>query len=89
MKIIEGFKLRKIANEYYVLGEGIKQMGFNRVLLLNDAAAYIWQEIDGKDFDAETIAQLLSCKYGFEHDEALGYAQQTIDYWLSVPLIEV
>lgn len=90
MRIIEGFRLRQIAGEYYILGEGLRQLqsGFNQVMQMNEAAAYLWENIEGKDFNTETIAQLLMAENDFTHEEAMEYAQQTIDCWLQIPIIE-
>lgn len=90
MRIIEGFRLRQIAGEYYILGEGLRQLqsGFNQVMQMNEAAAYLWENIEGKDFDEETIARLLMAENDFTHEEALEYAKQTLECWKNIPIIE-
>ena len=39
MKIIEGFKMRTIAGESVVVGEGMAQINFNKLISLNSSAA--------------------------------------------------
>ena len=47
MKIKEGFILRKICGEYVVVGEGLAQVNFNKMLSLNASAAYLWEQFQG------------------------------------------
>ncbi len=88
MKIIEGFKLRNIGNEVIVVGEGVKQVNFNKLVSLNSTAAYLWGEIEGKEFTTETLAQLLVQKYEVEYDLAFTDSKNIVASWLEVGIIE-
>ena len=57
MKIIDGFRLRKLGKEYIVVGEGLAQVNFNKMVSLNGTAAYLWESVEGRDF---TVADLLA-----------------------------
>ena len=59
MKIKEGFILRQICGEYVVVGEGLAQVNFNKMLSLNESAAYLWKAVSGKEFTEEDLVQLL------------------------------
>ena len=48
MKIKEGFVLRTIVGENVVIGEGLAQINFNKMICLNSSAAYLWREVEGK-----------------------------------------
>ncbi|MBO7249101.1 MAG: PqqD family protein [Bacteroidales bacterium] len=74
MRIKKGFKLREIMGEFAVIGEGLEQVNFNKIISLNSTAAYIWKEIEGKDFDAEMVAELLLAKYDVERETAISDA---------------
>ncbi len=74
MRIKKGFKLREIMGEFAVIGEGLEQVNFNKIISLNSTAAYIWREIEGKDFDAEMVAELLLDKYEVSRETALSDA---------------
>ena len=41
MKIKEGFVLRTIVGENVVIGEGLAQINFNKMICLNSSAAYL------------------------------------------------
>ena len=42
MRIKEGFTLRTICGEHVVIGEGLAQVNFTKMLSLNGSAAYLW-----------------------------------------------
>lgn len=71
MRIKEGFVLREIAGEKIVSGEGLNQINFNKMITLNPTAAYLWENILGKEFDNEMLAALLVEKYDVDYDTAL------------------
>lgn len=74
MRIKKGFKLREIMGEFAVIGEGLEQVNFNKIISLNSTAAYIWKEIEGRDFDADMVADLLLAKYDVEKEMAISDA---------------
>ena len=59
MKIRKGFVLREMCGEHIVSAEGIDNFDFNKVISLNDSAAWLWEAVSGKDFDADTLTGLL------------------------------
>ena len=60
--------------EFAVIGEGLEQVNFNKIISLNSTAAYIWKEIEGRDFDADMVADLLLAKYDVEKERAISDA---------------
>lgn len=88
MHIKKGFKLRTVGDEYIVAGEGLEQISFNRLISLNSSAAFLWQEVDGKSFDVETLADLLSSKYILSTEQAREDVDEIVRVWLEVGIIE-
>ena len=88
MKIKEGFKLRSVGSEYIVSGEGLGQIDFNKLISLNSSAAYLWQAVEGKEFDAQTLADLLVEKYNVATDQALTDGTEIVNNWLEAGIIE-
>ena len=70
MKIIEGFKLRPLGREFIVTGEGLAQVKFNKMAALNASAAYLWNEVEGKEFSVDDLTDLLCAKYDVEREVA-------------------
>lgn len=81
MKIKEGFRLRTICGENIVVGEGLSQVNFNKMIVLNDSAAFLFGEVQGMEFTAETLAELLEGRYEVDHETALRDSRIIVDKW--------
>jgi len=89
MIIKKGFKLRPLGNEFILVGEGIEQINFNKMITMNETAAYLWQKIqDSENFDADKLAHLLTEEYEVSYEQALTDAQSTIQSWLDAEIIQ-
>ena len=42
MRHKDGFKLRKMCGENIITGEGLENINFNKLISLNDTAAFLW-----------------------------------------------
>lgn len=71
MKIKKGFVLREMCGEHIVTGEGLENINFNKLITLNSSAAFLWQEVAGREFTAEEMAQLLIDRYGIDKELAI------------------
>lgn len=88
MKIIEGFKLRKVAGQSIVVGEGISQIDFNKLVSLNSTAAWLWEQVAGKEFTEHTLADLITEHYGIDKTTARQDARDLVALWAKAGLIE-
>ena len=88
MRIKEGFTLRSIVGQYVVIGEGIEQVDFNKMITMNDSAAYLWQGVEGKDFTVEDLTKLLTDKYDVAEEKAASDAAKIAAKWIEAGLVE-
>lgn len=88
MKIKKGFVLRTLGDERIISGEGLEQINFTKLISLNASAAYLWEEVEGKDFDVQTLADLLVKRYAVNEATALTDAQKLMDAWDKAGLLE-
>lgn len=88
MKIKDGFILRSICGEYIVVGEGLAQVNFNKMLSLNESAAYLWKEVEGKTFTREDLAQLLLDKYEVSKEQAAADVEKLSATWIQEGVVE-
>ena len=88
MKIIDGFRLREVIGQSIVIGEGVNQVDFNKLVTLNDSAAYLWKAVEGKEFEVETLASLLIEKYGIDEELATKDAAALAAQWRETGLVE-
>ena len=88
MKIKEGFILRQICGEYAIVGEGLAQVNFNKMLSLNESAAYLWEAISGREFTKEDLVQLLLEKYEVTPERAAADVDKLTAIWLEQGVAE-
>ena len=82
MTIKEGFILRKICGEYVVVGEGLSQVNFNKMLSLNASAAYLWEQFQGKEFTVQDMANALLARYDVDQERAYQDAAALAGKWV-------
>ena len=87
MKTKQGFRLRELGGDYILIGESAKLVNFNHLITFNEAAAYLWQQVEGKEFDAETLTQLLLAEYEVSEEIARRDAQATLEDWERVGIV--
>lgn len=87
MKIIDGFVLRPLGEEYIVIGEGISQINFNKMISLNSTAAFLWENVEGKDFTLEDLTKLLTDNYEVEEERAAADAAAIAAKWIEAGIV--
>lgn len=88
MKIKEGFVLRQMCGENIVAGEGLQHINFNKLLSLNESAAYLWKELVGKEFTQEEMAELLIVRYGIDKQLAMTDSGNLMNAWVNAGVAE-
>ena len=88
MKIIEGFRLRDVMGQATVIGEGVNQINFNKLITLNSSAAFLWRQVEGKDFDESMLADLLVEEYGIDRELAEKDSKAIAAQWVEAGIVE-
>ena len=88
MKIKEGFELREMCGENIIVAKGVQNIDFNKIISLNETAAYLWKAIVGKEFTPESMAELLRMEYEVTEATALADAQELAKDWQDAGLCE-
>ena len=88
MKIKQQYKVREMAGEHVVIMQGELGSNLTKIISLNESALYLWQAIDGKEFDVNTIADLLAEHYGIDDEVAQSDAAHWIDRLEECGLLE-
>lgn len=88
MKIKEGFVLREMCGEKIVTGEGFEHIDFNKLISLNSTAAYLWEELSGKEFTVEDMACLLVKHYEIDMNLALKDSANLCKAWADAGVAE-
>ena len=87
MRIIEGFRLRKLGKEHIVVGEGLAQVNFNKMVSLNGTAAYLWESVEGRDFTVADLTALLLERYEVEAEVAERDAAALARAWVEAGIV--
>ena len=87
MRINKGFELREMCGEHIIIGTGIENIDFCKVISLNESAAWLWRKVEGKEFTPETLAALLMEKYAVDEDVALADAAALVERWVSLNVV--
>lgn len=88
MKIKNGFVLREMCGENIVAAEGIENINFNKLISLNESAAYLWRELIGKEFTTEEMAELLIVRYGIDKELAMTDSANLCEAWINAGIAE-
>lgn len=88
MKIKKGFVLRSICGQNVISGEGLEQVNFSKLVSLNESAAYLWKEVEDKEFTPEMLADLMTDRYEVTAERALADAEALCKQWAEMGLIE-
>lgn len=89
MKCKSGFKLRPLGGEFILVGEGIEQVNFNKMITMNESAAYLWNRVASMDsFSAEDMAALLTEEYEVGMEQALEDCRTTMQNWQEAGIVE-
>ena len=88
MKTKKGFKLRSICGENVIVAEGIENIDFSRIISMNESAAYLWSNVQGKDFDADTLVKLILDEYDTDEATARCDIEALIHKWEEAGIVE-
>ena len=89
MKTKKGYTLRSLGNEYILIAESLDEaIDFSRMISLNATAAFLWKEVEGKEFDTEMLVSLLMEEYGITHNVAANDVASLLETLKTANLIE-
>lgn len=88
MKIKKGFVLRNVCGENIIVAEGKENIDFTKIISMNESSAYLWKNVEGKEFTAEDLCHLLTSEYDVAEDVALKDAQAIANEWINAGIAE-
>lgn len=88
MKIIDGFCLRNVMGRPTVIGESASLVDFNKLVTLNESAAYLWRAVEGRDFSLDDLTASLVSRYQIDEEIAKADAAEILEGWVKVGFIQ-
>lgn len=79
MRINRNFKIREVAGESIIVNQGKVGTDLTRIISLNSTAKFLYQKMEGKEFEVEDAAQALIDEYGIEKELALKDAGKWVE----------
>ncbi|AVF48040.1 PqqD family protein [Elizabethkingia anophelis] len=78
MKLREDLMLRHLGDEYVIIDPEQDMVDMSKVYTLNETAAFLWKELQGKEFNVETVTEVLLNYYNVEYAVAEKDAQRLV-----------
>lgn len=88
MKAKPGFTLRVVCGENIIVAEGEENIDFSNIISMNESSAYLWQNIQGKEFTHEDLVGLLTQEYEVDEATAMKDVKALTELWLQAGIIE-
>ncbi len=88
MHLKEGFRLRTICGENIIVAEGKTRINFNKIIALNESAAYLWTSVSEKEFTIDDLATLLKERYEIDDTIANEDSAKIAESWVSAGIAE-
>lgn len=88
MKLKTNYKVRKIAGESVIVRMGVQNVKMTTIISLNPTSEWLWEQLQGVEFDAEKVADLLTGEYEVEREVALSDAAKWIESLQQAELVE-
>lgn len=87
MRKREGLTMRRLGTEAVIVAESRELIDFDRLVSLNRSAAYIWEATGDKEFDTESLADLLTARYDVDAATARRDASELLAVWLRARIV--
>lgn len=71
-----------------MVAEGKENIDFSNIISMNESSAYLWENIQDKEFSTDDLARLLFEEYEVESDTAKADAESLVALWLKAGIIE-
>ncbi len=88
MKTKKGFRLRNVCGENIIVAEGIDNIDFSRIISMNESSAFLWQKVEGKEFNEKNLVDYLTNEYEVNKDRAQKDVKVLIAKWLEAGIVE-
>lgn len=88
MHIVSKYKVRNVANENVILIQGGAAGDMSKVIALNSTSLFLWNELNGKEFDIDDVVRLLTNQFDVQEDVARKDASQWVDTFKTHGIIE-
>lgn len=88
MRTKKDLVLRPLGDQFILIAEGNAVADFTHMVSMNASSAFLWDAVEGKDFDLAMLAGLLVEAYGIPKEQAEHDAAVVLDDWKRIGIME-
>ena len=89
MKAKPGFNLRMVCGENIIVAEGEENIDFSNIISMNESSAYLWKNIQGKEFTHDDLVKLLTAEYEVDEATAQNDVKALTELWSQAGIIDI
>ena len=87
MKAKTGFNLREVCGEQIIVADGEENIDFSNIISMNESAAYLWRNLQDKEFTLDDMVRLLLEAYDVDEEVARKDAELLAAQWKKAEII--
>ena len=88
MKTKKGYTLRPLGQEFILVAEGLDVADATRMISMNSTAAFLWEEVVDREFDAQTLVDLLFDNWAVSRETAEKDVAALLKSWERAEVLE-
>ena len=88
MRTKKGYTLRPLGTEYILVAEGLEVADASCMISMNSTAAFLWMEVEGKEFDVQTLVDLLVDNWDVSRETAAKDVDVLLKSWKKAEVVE-
>lgn len=66
-----GFRIEEVCGQYMLISEGKENLDFSNLISMNESSKLLWENVQGREFDENDLAQILMDNYQLDDDTPL------------------
>lgn len=70
MKKNQGFELRSLCGERFLMATGMENIEVNNMVVMNDTAVFLWEAMGDGEFTAEELVDRITAEYEVTAEDA-------------------
>ena len=88
MKLNKDLVLREVGGEYMIVNPFSDTVDMTQVYSLNETAAWLWQQMEGKDFTVADMVAVLQEEYEVDEETATADLTELTQQWITTGLAQ-
>jgi Coenzyme PQQ synthesis protein D (PqqD). len=88
MKLRSDLVLRTIGSDHLIVDPSQDMVDLSTVYTLNSSAAWLWEQLKGKEFNSDTVVELLCENYDVDTEQAKSDAEILLQDFKKQGLLE-